>query len=49
MLGPGHEPGSKLMSTHCVGDNQARIDKATVAALAANRKLPFFSFYWCEG
>jgi hypothetical protein len=49
MLGLGHEPGSKLMSTHYVGDNQACIDKATVAALAANRKLPLSSFNWCEG
>jgi hypothetical protein len=48
MLGLGHEPGSKLMSTHYVGDNQACIDKATVAALAANRKLPLASFNWCE-
>jgi hypothetical protein len=49
MLGLGHEPGSKLMSTHYVGDNQQCIDKATVAALAASRKLPLSSFNWCEG
>jgi hypothetical protein len=49
MLGLGHEPGSKLMATHYVGDNQACIDKATIAALAANRKLPLSSFNWCEG
>ena len=49
MLGLGHEPGSKLMSTHYADDNQACIDKATVAALAANRKLPLSSFNWCEG
>jgi hypothetical protein len=49
MLGLGHEPGSKLMSTHYIGDNQQCIDKATVAALAANRKLPLSSFNWCEG
>lgn len=49
MLGLGHEPGSKLMSTHYVGDNQQCIDKATVAALAASRRLPLSSFNWCEG
>ena len=49
MLGLGHEPGSKLMSTHYVGDNLQCIDKATVAALAASRKLPLSSFNWCEG
>src|SRR5688572_13648992 len=49
MLGLGHEPGSKLTSTHHVGDNQACIDQATFAALAANRKLPLSSFNWCEG
>lgn len=49
MLGLGHEPGSKLMSTHYVGDNQVCIDKATVAALAASRKVPLSSFNWCEG
>lgn len=49
MLGLGHEPGSKLMSTYYVGDNQQCIDKATVAALATSRKLPLSSFNWCEG
>ena len=49
MLGLGHEPGSKLMSTHYVGDNQQCIDKVTVAALANSRKLPLSSFNWCEG
>jgi hypothetical protein len=49
MLGLGHEPGSKLMSTHYIGDNQQCIDKATVSALAASRKLPLASFNWCEG
>jgi hypothetical protein len=49
MLGLGHEPGSKLMSAHYFSDYQQCIDKGTVMALAASRKLPVSSFNWCGG
>ena len=49
VLGLGHEPGSRLMSTHYVGDNQQCVDRGTIAVLAANRKRPMSSFNWCDG
>jgi hypothetical protein len=47
VLGLGHDPRGKLMSTHYNGDNQRCVDKAAVQALAAARNWPLSDLNWC--
>jgi len=46
-LGFGFEIGERAKILRAVSDYQQGIDKGTVMALAASRKLPVSSFNWC--
>jgi Matrixin len=48
VLGLGHDPKGRLMSTRYTASNQQCIDKAAVEALAANRALRLAELNWCE-
>jgi hypothetical protein len=48
VLGLGHDPKSRLMSTRYTANNQQCIDKAAAEAIAASRTLPAAALNWCE-
>jgi hypothetical protein len=48
VLGLGHDPKGRLMSTRYTANNQQCIDKAAAEAIAANRTLRVAELNWCE-
>src|SRR5262245_52193406 len=48
VLGLGHDPRGGLMAAHYHPSAQQCIDRATVAAVAAKRRLPVEQLNWCE-
>ena len=48
VLGLGHDPHGRLMSSRYTANNQQCIDKAAAEAIAANRTLPAADLNWCE-
>jgi len=48
VLGLGHDPHGRLMSSRYTADRQQCVDKAAAEAIAASRKLPAAELNWCE-
>jgi hypothetical protein len=48
VLGLGHDPNGRLMSSHYTGSRQQCIDRAAAQAVAANHALPPEALNWCE-
>jgi Matrixin len=48
VLGLGHDPNGRLMSSHYTGSRQQCIDRAAAQAVAANHALPPGALNWCE-
>jgi hypothetical protein len=48
VLGLGHDPNGRLMSSRYTANRQQCIDRAAAEAVAANRKLPVADLNWCE-
>jgi hypothetical protein len=48
VLGLGHDPNGRLMSSHYTASRQQCIDRAAAQAVAANHALPPGSLNWCE-
>ena len=48
VLGLGHDPNGRLMSSHYTASRQQCIDRAAAEAVAASRALPPAALNWCE-
>ena len=48
VLGLGHDPNGRLMSSHYTTSRQQCIDRAAADAVAAKRGLPPGELNWCE-
>ena len=48
VLGLGHDPNGRLMSSQYRAHNQQCIDQAAAEAVAASRTLPAAALNWCE-
>ena len=48
VLGLGHDPNGRLMSSRYTASRQQCIDRAAAGAVAANRALPPAALNWCE-
>ena len=48
VLGLGHDPHGRLMSSHYMRRHQQCIDRAAAQAIAASRSLPAGELNWCE-
>lgn len=48
VLGLGHDPKGRLMSSHYRESNQQCVDRAAAEAVAANRRLQAAELNWCE-
>jgi hypothetical protein len=48
VLGLGHDPNGRLMSSRYTANRQQCIDRAAAEAIAANRTLPPAALNWCE-
>ena len=48
VLGLGHDPNGRLMSSHYTTSRQQCIDRAAADAVAAKRGLPPVALNWCE-
>jgi hypothetical protein len=48
VLGLGHDPDGRLMSSRYTASRQQCIDRAAAAAVAAHRTLPPAALNWCE-
>ncbi len=48
VLGLGHDPHGRLMSSRYAAHNQQCIDQAAAEAIAASRTLPAAALNWCE-
>ena len=48
VLGLGHDPNGRLMSSRYTMSRQQCIDRAAAEAVAANRTLPPAALNWCE-
>ena len=48
VLGLGHDPNGRLMSSRYTANRQQCIDRAAAEAVAAKRTLPSAALNWCE-
>jgi hypothetical protein len=48
VLGLGHDPNGRLMSSHYTPSRQQCIDRTAAEAVAAHRTLPPAALNWCE-
>jgi hypothetical protein len=48
VLGLGHDPNGRLMSSHYTTSRQQCVDRAAAEAVAARRALPPAALNWCE-
>ena len=48
VLGLGHDPNGRLMSSRYTANRQQCIDRAAAEAVAASRALPPPALNWCE-
>jgi hypothetical protein len=48
VLGLGHDPNGRLMSSRYTASRQQCIDRAAAEAVAASRTLPPAALNWCE-